>query len=83
MTCRESSYRGGTYWIGSTDREGEVLIVQANAELEGPIEIAEFPTIVYVEGIERASEFASLIERTSLILIRREGGGGAPKTPGR
>jgi hypothetical protein len=50
LTPRDSSYRGGAYWMGSTDRDGETIIVQRNAELEGPVEPAELPTIVYVAG---------------------------------
>ncbi len=72
FTPRSSSYRGGAYWLGSTD-QGETIIVQANAELEGPIESAELPTIVYVERTNRASELSALLTGDSLIFIRQEG----------
>jgi hypothetical protein len=73
FTPRDSSYRGGAYWMGSTDREGETIIVQRNAELEGPVEPAELPTIVYVQGTARAPELTARLEGGSFVVIRQEG----------
>lgn len=69
---RESSYRGGAYWMGSTDQEGETIIVQRNAELDGPVEPAELPTIVYVERTPRASQMIARLESESLVFIRKD-----------
>jgi len=73
LTLRDSSYRGGAYWLGSTDREDETIIVQRNAELEGPVEPAELPTIVYVQGTARASDLIARLEGGSFVVIRQEG----------
>src|SRR5580692_4653474 len=71
FTPRSSDYRGGAYWLGSTDREGETIIVQTNAEMEGPLEPAELQTIIYIEGTARASELTARFAGGSLVLIRQ------------
>ena len=72
FTAHESGYRGGAYWKGSTDHEGESVIVQANAELEEPMEPVDLPTIVYVEGTSRAPDIASRLRGLSLVPVRED-----------
>ena len=70
LAPHESVYRGGDYFLGQSDLDGEI-IVQRNEELDEPAVDHDAPTVVYIGPTLRADELIDAFESKHVRLVQR------------
>ena len=70
LAPHESSYRGGDYFLGGSDLDGEI-IVQRNEDLDERAVDLDAPTVVYIGPTARADEIVNTFALEGLQLVAR------------
>ena len=70
LAPHESLYRGGDYFLGQSDLDGEI-IVQRNEDLDERAVDNDAPTVVYIGLTSRADELIHALEVELLQLVER------------
>jgi hypothetical protein len=71
LVPHDSVYRGGDYFLGRSDGDGEI-IVQRNEDLDEPAIDVGAHTVIYVGPTSRADELVDAFAREGLQLFARE-----------
>ena len=70
LAPHDSRYRGGEYFLGHSELDGEI-IVQRNVDLNERAVEDDAPTVVYIGLTSRADELIGKLQRAELKLFER------------
>ena len=71
LAPHESSYRGGDYFLGRSESDGEI-IVQRNEDLDERAIDVDAQTVVYIGPTERVNELVEAFACEGIQLFARE-----------
>lgn len=71
LSPHDSLYRGGDYFLGRSESDGEI-IVQRNEDLDERAIDVDAQTVVYIGPTERVDELIEAFEREGIQLFARE-----------